>query len=136
MQIPPQKNDPKVSFHKKLFFLRGAAQERRVGSRHRPHSKKNQNKILTDADQSSLPPLLTPSHLSLSLSLSRSLSFSLSASHTHPHTQMRAHTRAHAHLLDQNGISQSLCDADPTYTAQISILTSVPSYVGGKAHLR
>ena len=72
----------KVSFHKKLL-LRGAAQERRVG-RHRPHSKKNQNKILTDADQSSLPPSspLSPSHLSLSLSPS----LSLCLTHTHMHT--------------------------------------------------
>ena len=70
----------KVSFHKKLL-LRGAAQERRVG-RHRPHSKKNQNKILTDADQSSLPPS-SPLLSSLPLPpLSLSLSLSLSASHT------------------------------------------------------
>lgn len=55
---------PRFLFIKKkeALFFQGAARERRVG-RHKPHSKKNQNKILTDADQSSLPPLPHPSHL-------------------------------------------------------------------------
>lgn len=67
MQILLPLKNAKVSFHKKLF-LRGAAQERCVG-RHRPHSKKNQNKILTDADQSSLLSSLPPTSLSLALFL-------------------------------------------------------------------
>lgn len=102
----------RVSFHEKLFlreglYRRGASAGTDLTPR-KTRTRFYQTRINPPSLLSSLPPtFLSP----------------LSLSHTH----------AHAHLLDQNGISQSLCDADRTYTAKMSLLTSVPFYV--KKHL-
>lgn len=86
--------------------MKRAAQERRVG-RHRPHSKKNQNKILTDADQSSLLllPLLPPSSPPPPLSLF-----------------LLAHTHTHAYWIKM-GISQS-------YTMPTQLLPKIIFHLG------